>query len=93
MLFHITATHEPTNCSAHKPERQAAFAQVMQTAADQGVTLKGVYADAPGHTIYILAETDSALAMAKLLDPVLEYGHYQIRPVADARALMAALQG
>lgn len=92
MLFHITATHAPTNCSAHKPERQAAFGQVMQTAADHGVTLKGVFADAPGHTVYILAETDKALALAQLLDPVLEYGQYEIRPIADARELMASLE-
>lgn len=63
----------------------------MQTAEKHGVTLKRVFADAPGHTDYILAETESALAMARLLDPVLEYGHYEIRPITDARELMEAL--
>ena len=91
MLFHITHTHTATNCSANRPERQAAFGQVMQTAGDHGVTIVGTYTDAPGHTVYLIAETDDALAIAKLLRPVLEYGHYEIRPVVDTRALMAEL--
>ncbi|MFZ0545826.1 MAG: DUF3303 family protein [Candidatus Promineifilaceae bacterium] len=92
MLFHITGTHEPTNCSAHDPERQAAFQKVMQTAESYGITLKGVYTDAPAHTVYILAETNDALAISKLIDPVLAYNHYEIRPVVEAGTLMESLR-
>ena len=93
MLFHITHTHSATNCSAKQPERQAAFGQVMQTAAEYDVTIKGAYADGPGHTVYILAETDDALNLAQLLYPVLEYGHYDIRPIVGVRELMEAAPG
>ncbi|MFW5942869.1 MAG: DUF3303 domain-containing protein [Chloroflexota bacterium] len=91
MLFHITHTHNAENCSAHKPERQKDFAGVMQNAGDFGVTLHGAYADAPGHAVYLIVEADDALALAGLLGPVLEYGQYEIRPVADAGQLLAEL--
>ena len=91
MLFHITHTHTAENCSAHRPERQDNFRSVMQGADEMGVTLHGVYVDAPGHAVYMIAEADDALALARLLDPVLEYGHYEVRPVAGARELMEAL--
>lgn len=90
MLFHITHTHRPENCSAHKPERQKDFANVMQNADEFGVKLHGSYADAPGHAVYLIAEADDAMALAGLLGPVLEYGQYEIRPVADLGQLMAA---
>lgn len=91
MLFHITHTHRAENCSAHKPQRQANFGKVMSGADDVGVTIHGAYADAPGHAVYIVAEAGDALDIARLLDPVLEYGHYEVRPVVDAGQLMAAL--
>ena len=91
MLFHITHTHRAENCSAHRPERQENFRNVMQNAAEMGVRLHGVYTDAPGHAVFLIAESDDALALARLLEPVLEYGHYDVRPVVGAQELREAL--
>ena len=91
MLFHITQTYSPTNCSAHDPERQAAFRQTMATAADRGVQIKGAYVDGLGHSTFIVVEAESALALARVFYPVLEFGHYNVRPVVAAGEFMDAM--
>lgn len=92
MLFHITATHDPTNCSAHKPERQAAYGKLAASAESFGIKPHGIYADAPGHALYMTIECDNAMALSNWLDPVLEYAHHDVRPVVDANQLLASLR-
>lgn len=93
MIFHVTATHRPQNCSAHRPERQKAFRELFSRAQGLGVKLHGNYVDAPGHAVYIVMEAEDAMAISRLLEPVLEFGHYEIRPVVDTVRLMNELVG
>ncbi len=58
-----------------------------------GVKLHGNYVDAPGHAVYIVMEAEDAMAISRLLEPVLEFGHYEIRPVVDTVRLMNELVG
>ena len=92
MLFHTTHRHTHQSCSAHKPENLKLFAKAIASAEDIAVKIIGSYTDAPGHTLYMIVEADSALQLAQFFDPILELGDTDIRPVADALALMQQLQ-
>jgi hypothetical protein len=92
MLFHATHRHNHETCSAHKPENQAQFAKAIASADELGVKVIGSYVDAPGHAVFMIIEADSALQIAKFFDPILELGDTEIRPVADALALLEQLK-
>ena len=92
MLFHATHRHTHETCSAHKPESRALFGQALASADELGVKIIGSYVDAPGHAVYMIIEAETALQVAQLFDPILELGDMEIRPVADAMALLQQLQ-
>ena len=92
MLFHATHRHTHETCSAHNPENMALFAKAVASADELGVKIIGAYTDAPGHAVYMIIEADTALQIAQFFDPILELGDTEIRPVADAIALMQQLQ-
>ena len=92
MLFHATHRHTHETCSAHKPENRALFAKSITTAKDIGVKIIGSYTDAPGHTLYLIIEAETALQIAQLFDPILDLGDTEIRPVADAMKLFDQMQ-
>ena len=89
MLFHITHVHTPEACPYHNPEKaRATFGKVMSSAEQLGVKLVGVWVDAPAHTIYIVAETDSSQKLEEMLGPAYEIGHAETRVVQDGRSLL-----
>ncbi len=89
MLFHITHIHTPETCLYHNPEKaRATFGKMLSGAEQPGVKLVGVWVDAPAHTIYIVAETDSAEKIQEFLEPAFEIGHAERRVVQDGRALL-----
>jgi hypothetical protein len=92
MLFHATHRHTHETCSAHKPESQALFGKVLASADELGVKIIGSYVDAPGHAVYMIIEADTALQIAQFFDPILELGDTEIRPVADAMALLQQME-
>ncbi len=89
MLFHITHVHTPETCPFHNPEKaRATFGKIFGSAEQIGVTVVGVWADAPAHTLYIVVETDSAQKIEELLGPAFEIAHAETRVVQDGRALL-----
>jgi len=89
MLFHITHVHTPESCPYHNPEKARATLGKMLSSAEQiGVTLVGVWVDAPAHTIYIVVETDAAQKIEELLGPAFEIARAETRVVQDGRALL-----
>ena len=84
MLFHITGTHSPENCSAHRPERLQAFARSVEIAQELGGEVVGSYSNTLEHTLYLVIKADNAEILEKAFDPVLEYGHFKVTPVTDA---------
>ncbi len=94
MLFHITHVHTPEACPYHDPERALATVGKMLGGAEPlGVTLVGVWVDAPAHTIYIVAETDSSQKLEEMLAPAFGIGHAETRVVQDGRALLQRRTG
>ena len=83
MLFHVTHTHDYNTCMAHGDSRKTKFSQTISKADDSNVKVHGVYADPPGHQIFIVVETDTMEQLVKFLDPIIDYGDYDIRPVLD----------
>ncbi len=92
MLFHATHRHSHETCPAHQPENLARFAKTMRSANELGVNIIGSFADAPGHTVYMIIEADTALQIAQFFDPILELGDTEIKPVTDTMALLQRLQ-
>ena len=94
MLFHITHVHTPELCPYHDPEKaRATFGKMLSSAESLGVTLVGAWIDAPAHTVYIVAETDSSQRLEELLGPGFEIGHAETRVVQDGRALLQRRAG
>ncbi|MFQ6673809.1 MAG: DUF3303 domain-containing protein [Fidelibacterota bacterium] len=88
MLFHITHTHTWESCPAHDPERlKTTFGKVLGSINEIGVELVAVYVDPPAHTVFLIVDADSAEKLEELLDPVLEIGRADIRPVGDGLAV------
>ena len=71
MLFHVTHTHGYTTCMAHDEKGKAKFSQTISKAEESGVKVHGVYADPPGHQIFLVVETDTMEQLVKFLDPVI----------------------
>ena len=92
MLFHAIHRHTHETCSAHKPENRALFAKAFASANDIGVKIIGSYADAPGHTLFMIIEADTALQIAKFFDPILDLGDTEIKPVTSTVELLDQMQ-
>lgn len=94
MLFHITHVHTPEACPYHDPEKaRATIGKMLGSAESLGVTLVGVWVDAPAHTLYIVVETDSSQKLEELLGPGFEIAHAETRVVQDGRALLQRRTG
>ena len=83
MLFHITHTHGYETCMAHNEESKTKFQNAISNASDSGVEVHGIYADPPGHQIFMVVESDTMEQLVKFLDPVIDFADYDIRPVLD----------
>ena len=81
MLFHITHTHAYETCMAHKEKEKEKFSETISNSENSGVKVHGVYADPPGHQIFIVAETDTMEQLVNFLNPIIDFGDYDIRPV------------
>ena len=74
MLFHITHVHSAESCPYHDTETVAkTYGKALLGFEEAGVTQHGAYVDAPAHTIY-------------LIDPIIDAGSAEIRPIRDAVA-------
>lgn len=88
MLFHITHEHAPESCPADDPERaRDTIGKLIAGADGPGIKLIGAWADAPGHTFYLVVETDSVEKLTELCYPALTMAHAEITPVEDAVTL------
>jgi len=76
---------------AHDEEGKTKFSQTIATAEESGVKVHGVYADPPGHQIFMVVETDTMEQLVKFLDPIIDFGDYDIRPVLNFSTAMANL--
>ena len=83
MLFHITHTHVYETCMGHDEARKTKFSQIISNAEKSEIKVHGVYADPPGHQIFIIVETETMEQLVKFLDPIIDFGDYDIRPVLN----------
>jgi hypothetical protein len=83
MLFHVTHTHGYDTCMAHDEKGKTKLSQTISNAVESGVKVNGVYADPPGHQIFMVVETDTMEQLVKFLDPIIDFGDYEIRPVLN----------
>jgi hypothetical protein len=87
MLFHITHEHSEETCPAHDADRMAAtFGKLMEAIKETGINLRGFYANAPAHRVYLVVEADTVEIINKVLYPVLTIGTAEIEPVTEAAA-------
>ncbi len=89
MLFHITHAHSEETCPYHKPEIIAeTFAKVLTNAEEAGVKVVGAYADAPAHEMFFIVDADAAEQVQAFLDPIIDMGEADTRPVVDFAAVI-----
>ena len=91
MLFHITHTHGYETCMAHDEARKTKFSQTISNAEKSEIKVHGVYADPPGHQIFMVVETETMEQLVKFLDPIIDFGDYDIRPVLNFSTAIANL--
>ena len=91
MLFHVTHTHGYETCMAHDEMSKAKFMQTISNAEESGVKVLGVYADPPGHQIFMVIETETMEQLVKFIDPVIDFGDYDIRPVLNFETALETL--
>jgi len=78
----IVAKHTAEMCPGGivKPDRE--FLKKLEEAAKKaGVNVVGSYLDAPGHTYYLVIETDSNDALNNAVEPLRLIGDVSIVPV------------
>jgi len=83
MLFHITHTHGYETCMAHNQDSKKEFSQTISNSEKLDIKVHGVYADPPGHQIFMVLEADTMEQLVKFLDPIIDFGDYDIRPVLN----------
>ncbi len=89
MLFHIEHTHSAETCPYHKPEVVAeTFAKVLADSEASGVTVVGAYADAAAHAMFFIVDADAAEKVQAFLDPIIDVGVAETRPVVDFAAVI-----
>jgi hypothetical protein len=76
---------------AHDGKAKTYFSQTISNAEESGVKVHGVYADPPGHQIFMVVETDTMEQLVKFLDPVIDLGDYEVRPVLNFSTAIASL--
>ncbi len=93
MLFHITHQHSEDTCPAHDADRMAAtFGKMTAAIKETGIEVRGFYANAPAHRVYMVVDADNIEVLNKVLYPVLTIGTAEIEPVADAVATAKAFE-
>jgi hypothetical protein len=76
---------------AHDGKAKTYFSQTISNAEESGVKVHGVYADPPGHQIFMVVETDTMEQLVKFLDPIIDLGDYEVRPVLNFSTAIASL--
>jgi len=76
---------------AHDEKNKTKFSQTISNAEKLGVKVHGVYADPPGHQIFMVVETNTMEQIVKFLDPVIDFGDYDIRPVLNFSTAITSL--
>ncbi|MAM49315.1 MAG: DUF3303 domain-containing protein [Gammaproteobacteria bacterium] len=76
---------------AHDGKAKTNFSQTISNAEESGVKVHGIYADPPGHQIFMVVETDTMEQLVKFLDPIIDLGDYEVRPVLNFSTAIASL--
>ena len=92
MLFHATHRHSYQTCHAHDEERKAKVVEAVQASGEIGIKIHGIYIDPPGHVGYFVLEADTMEQGVQFLDPMLELGDTDIRPVMSMQAALDTLK-
>jgi hypothetical protein len=92
MLFVLVQTHSHENCPSHKPESLQGISNAYRQADEIGIRIIGAYTDTPGHTGFLIVDTDSVEKLQKFIDPMLDFWNSDVHPVIDTMAVMQRLQ-
>ena len=83
MLFHITHTHAYETCMAHDDKAKTKFSDTISRSKSLGIKVHGIYSDPPGHQIFMILEADTMELLVKFMNPIIDFGDYDVRPVLD----------
>jgi len=75
----------------HDNERKTKFLETVSAGDLLNVKVHGVYADPPGHQIFMVLETDTMEQLVKFLNPIIDFGNYNIRPILNFETAVKSL--
>jgi hypothetical protein len=92
MLFHVTHRHTEATCPYHNEEvREASFGRVLPAIQSAGVQLLGAWTDPTSHQMFFVIDAERFEDLQLALEPIIDQGTADIRPVADFGAAIEAL--
>lgn len=94
MLFHIKHEHTHDRCPATDPKlMNDTFKQILSQEHSKkcNVTLLSAYIDGPGHTIFMIVDTNNMGNLVKFLLPLNKIGKGEVSAVVAARELKKLL--
>lgn len=92
MLFHITHTHDPSQCLFADPSALAdTFGIVDAEMEKAGAIVVGSWVNAAAHTFYWIVDAPDAATIMLGLSPIVTRGSADIRPIADLAETIAML--
>jgi hypothetical protein len=93
VLFHITHTHDPSQCLFEDPTKLSeTFGAVDGAMAKAGASVVGSWVNAAAHTFYWVVDADEAGQITRGLAPIVTRGHADIRVVTDLQETIAMLR-
>ena len=81
MLFHIKQSHAPADCPYEKGGSKSLFDE-----SAPGIKLHGYWLAFPGHTTFLVVETDDVASLQRFLRPGHKVCVAEITPVSDVPA-------
>jgi hypothetical protein len=94
VLFHITHTHDPSQCLFGDPPKLADTFGMVDTEMDKaGATVVGSWVNVAAHTFYWIVDAPDAATITRGLSPIVTLGSADIRPVAELAETIAMLHG
>ena len=90
MLFHVKHVHNWETCPYNDPARaKETFGKVFANFGDSEMTVIGMWADGPAHSVFAVVDADSPVQIEQALAPIIDLGHAETRPVTDLGDIIA----
>ena len=94
MLFHVKHVHNWETCPYNDPDRaKVTFGKAFANFGESEMSVLGMWADGPAHTVFFVVDAESAVAIEQALAPIIDLGQAETRPVTDLSDILDRTAG